>query len=300
MPREKTSQGSRPKDGKGMKGKLIITGLLTLAVCMATWTIAEQEAEKGAGKGATAPQGTNQKPDARSFLDKFFEAIKAGDQDRMEELVRQAGPQIVYDAIVSESTRGITSVAEGKDGSMHLNTAEAMATLYAKEFKKGALLEQVRKYKLYDQQMSQEKLKADALVREGLSFYRKSQWEESQRQFNEALVAFDKIGDLFGRSKALTYIGDTNMQLGHYDRALRIYQQNLELKRTIGDLRGEATALSNMGAIYQSLKQYDKALKFYNQSIEEYQKMKDQAEEAGLLKEIENIREKLKRDSQER
>jgi len=265
-----------------MKRKILITILLLIS-CF-----------------ATANEKTTPVMNESSFLQEFSKALGAKDQPRMEELVRLTSPHIVYSVIISQSTRGITSVAEGKDGSTHLNTAEAMATIYAKEFKKEALLEQVRKYKLYDRGMSQEKLKGDRLIREGLSSYRKSQWEEALRQFNEALVAFDKIGDLFGRSRALGYMGNTDTRLGNYDRALSIYQQDLELKRTMGDVRGEAAVLSNIGTTYNSLKQYDEALKFYHQSIEGYQRNKDQAGETRLLREIENIHEKLKKDSQGR
>jgi tetratricopeptide (TPR) repeat protein len=269
--------------------KKILSGLavIVLMVCVAVSTVILAE-------------NAGQIMDEKSFIEKFTEAHKANDEVKMAELVRQAGPQIVYNVIISESTRGLASVAEGKDGSKQFDIAELMATNYAREFKQEALLQQVKKYKLYDQEMSREKLKGDRLVKEGLSAYGKSQWEESRRQFNEALLAFDKIGDLFGRSSALAYIGDTNMRLGNYQRALAIYQQGLELKQRIGDVGGQAATLSNIGATYKSLKQYDEALKFYNRSIKEYQKMEDKAGETKLLREIDNIHDNVRKDSEGR
>ena len=269
--------------------KKTLTGLVGLVILVCLVVASAITAENARYRG-----------DEKSFIEKFTEAYKVNDEVKMAELVRQAGPQVVYNEIVSQSTRGIASVAEGRDGNKDFDIAELMATNYAREFKTEAVLEQVKKYKLYDQEMSREKLKGDRLVKEALFAYGKSQWGESRRQFTEAFRTFDKIGDLFGRSKALVYIGDTENRLGNYERALNSYQQGLELKQRIGDREGQASTLSNIGATYKSLKQYDKALKFYNRSIEQYQKIDDKAEETRLLREIENIHGTLKKESQRR
>jgi hypothetical protein len=95
-----------------MRGNLISIVLFTLLVCVVTWTIAGQSGGKGTEKEAAATQGIEQNMDADSFLQKFTEAIKARGQTKMEELVKQAGADIVYKVVISQAKNGISSVAE--------------------------------------------------------------------------------------------------------------------------------------------------------------------------------------------
>ena len=108
------------------KRLLTLMPIFFLYMCMAAWTIAGQE-RKGAENKATSTQGTDQKMDEESFLNKYLDAFKANDKIRMEAPVKQAGSDVVYQAVISQAKNGIFSVAEGKNGSVYFNTAEAMA-----------------------------------------------------------------------------------------------------------------------------------------------------------------------------
>ena len=105
------------------------------------------------------PQDVDQVMDEDTFLQKFEAALEAKDQARIESLVGQAGPYIAYDAAISQAMMGITSVAEGKDGSIYFDTAESIAAIYAKIFKKEGLRELVRSYMDFTQESCKEALK---------------------------------------------------------------------------------------------------------------------------------------------
>jgi CHAT domain-containing protein/Tfp pilus assembly protein PilF len=261
-----------------MRGKLIPIALFALVLCMATWTIAGQGAEKGA-----AAQGSEQKIDAATFLKQFPEAYKANDQAKMEGLVRQAGIDIVYEAVISQAEEGITSVADGKNGSISFNTAEAMAATYARVYKKEGLVELVRKYKQYTPQMCREKLRGKDLISEGIALYQKSQWREALGKLAEALKIFQRIGDTNGEAKALTNIGVVYDSLSRYTEALSYHQQALEIARKIGDVAGEAKNLTGIGNVYDHLGQHAEALSYYKQALAIDRKIGDVAGEAKNL-----------------
>ncbi len=92
--------------------------------------------------------------DEKLFLQKFTEALEAKDQNRMEELVKQAGPDIAFNVVISLSDYGVNSLAEEKkEGIVYFDVAEVIAATYAKVFKKEGLVELVRKYKQYTPEM---------------------------------------------------------------------------------------------------------------------------------------------------
>ena len=204
--------------------KLLITSVLLLLLVFITSSIGAID------KNAS---GVIQE---ESFLQKFIEALKANDQIRMEELVRQTKPHVVFDAVISLARMGITSVAEGKGGSMYFHIAYTIAAFYAEEYKKKGLSDLVMSYKDYDQKMCTEKLKGDKLKDEGISYYRKGQWQEALDLWTTALKIFEKIGDVAGEALALNNIGLVYRRLGQYSEALDYYQQSLDISRKIGDV----------------------------------------------------------------
>jgi tetratricopeptide (TPR) repeat protein len=268
-----------------MKIKRLITLMLlfSLSLYVATWTIAEQSGEKGTGKGAAAAQGSEQKMDEVSFIGNFAEAYKANDQAKMGELVRQAEP-IVFNVVELLATMGIESRAKGEDNAAgYFKVAEAIAAVYAREFSREGLLDLVRKYISYSQEMCKERFKGDELIHEGTLLYEKSQWKDAANKWTEALKIFRKIGDVAGGARALGNIGVVYDSLGQYTEALGYYQQALEIARKIGDVAGEANDLGNIGIVYDRLGQYTEALGYYQQALEIARKIGDVAGEANDL-----------------
>jgi CHAT domain-containing protein/Tfp pilus assembly protein PilF len=256
-----------------MKKKIIVTILLLLMVCFLPPNV-------------KASETTTPLIDEKSFLQEFSKALEAKDQARMEELVKWAVPHVVYEAVISQATKGISSVAEGKDGSISFNAAEVMATAYAKVFKKEGLVELVRKYKVHTQEMCRKKLRGDDLIEKGNSLYQKGQLREAVNNWIEAQKIYEGLGDVEGRMNALTNIGRFYYRLGQYTEALHYHEQALEIARKIGDVAGEAYALGNIGRFYYSLGQYTEALRYYQQALEIARKIGDVAVEAAILTNI--------------
>jgi CHAT domain-containing protein/tetratricopeptide (TPR) repeat protein len=266
-----------------MKKRLIIRILLVLMVCVAAWLIAWQGEEKGIEKEAAAAQGTEQKMDADSFMQQFVEAYKTKDQAKIEGLVRQAGPYIVFMWAIEFSGYGIESLAEGKEGVTYFDAAELMAAYYTKVFKKEGLVELVRTYRNYTPEMCREKLRRRDLTAEGISLYQKGEWKEALVRWDEALKISQRINDADGEAKSLGNIGLVYFSLGQYAKALEYFQQSLEIERKIGDVVGEATSLINFGHVYLSLSQYAEALSYYQQALEIARWVKDVPMEVAAL-----------------
>jgi len=223
--------------------------------------------------------------DRKSFLREFIKALEANDRARMEELVRQAGP-VAYQTVLLLSNAGITTIAEGKDGAGYLTAAEAVAAIYGRVFEKEALLQLVRTYRRYTQELCSEKLKGDHLVDEGISLWEKARWQEALKVSKEALTIFGRLRELAGEAKSLTNLGTVCGSLGQYNEALSHHQQSLEICQKIGDVAGEAKTLGNLGNVYFSLGRYPEAMKHYQQSLEIFRKIGDVAGETRALNNI--------------
>jgi len=253
----------------------ILTGLviLILMVCFAVTTV-------------IAAENAGQIMDEKSFLQEFLKALESKNQARMVQLVKLTSPHIVYKVIISQSMEGIRAVAEERDGSIFFNTAELMATLYAREFKKEVLLGLTKKYKSYSPEMCREKIRGDRIKEEGNLLDEKGQSKEALSKWEEALRIYDKIDDLSGKSKAINNIGIFYYGLKRYAEALRFYQQSLEIARKIGDLGVESICVMNIGSVYDSLGQYKEALEYHRQSLEIKQRIGDVAGESSCLTNI--------------
>jgi tetratricopeptide (TPR) repeat protein len=203
-------------------------------------------------------------PDTRSlvkiFLNAFLKAKEANDKIRMEELVRQTRPFIVFYAVISQSKMGITSIAKGKDGNIHFAAGEAIAKILKELTGKRGLLELVRIYKSYTREMCKDKLRGDDLINEGNSLNQKAQWKAASKKFLEALNIFKEIDDPVGKSLSLEGIGYVYTKLDNYTEALDFFKLSLSINRKIGDVVGEAYSLNGIGNVYFILGKYSEAL----------------------------------------
>jgi len=249
-----------------MKKKLLSSPVIIILIFMMTFTV--------------ITKNVNALMDEKSFLLEFLKVAESKDQAKMEELVSQAGPHVVYKAVISQSDEGIRTVFKGKKADIPFNTAEAIALASAKVFKKAGLVELVRTYRKYTQEMCKELSKGDDLIVEGFGLYEKGKWREAQSRLLEALKIYQKLGDVTGEFRSLTNIGLVFYRLGQYAEALRYHNQSLEIQRKIGDVAGESKSLTNIGNVYHGLGQYAEALRYHKQSLEIDRKIGDVAGES--------------------
>jgi tetratricopeptide (TPR) repeat protein len=204
--------------------------------------------------------------DMNYFLQEFSKAIKVNDEKKMMEIVRRA-ESIVCNTIMEGILLGIKEKLKGGDDPFYFDFAEEISKVYAKGFNKKGLLELVKGYRNYTQEMCRQKVAAHTLLEEGKGFRGKAQWKEALGKFEEALRLFDLLGDIYGKGITYEGMGDVYKHLGQNKEALNYYQKSLEISRRIGDVLGEAESLKDIGITYDNLGEYIEALNYYEQAL---------------------------------
>ncbi|NER50164.1 MAG: CHAT domain-containing protein [Symploca sp. SIO1A3] len=147
------------------------------------------------------------------------------------------------------------------------------------------------------EQNQAQKAQADRLSREGV--YRRARYntiynlERALRNFEEALLIYQEIGDKAGIGKTLQDIGDVYHRGEEYEQALDYYQQALPIQRKVDDDDGEQFTLKSIGSIYytQGLQiaaqnQYREALEKFQQALVIERKLGRQENEFYTLNQI--------------
>ena len=81
----------------------------------------------------------------------------------------------------------------------------------------------------------------------------------------------------------LTGLGNVYYLQGEYDKAMKYYQQYLQIAREIRDRSGEGSVLGNLGNVYYSQGEYDKAMEYYQQSLQIAREIGDRSGEGIAL-----------------
>lgn len=127
---------------------------------------------------------------------------------------------------------------------------------------------------------TKEKLEADRLLDEGITQYANRKYDRALKNFEAALLIYQKIEDKAGIAKSFFEIGQVYNQREEDEQALNYYQQALQLYRELGEKSWEKTSLNLMSGIYyeQGIQfavrgQYREALKRFEQVLEIAQKL---------------------------
>ncbi len=86
------------------------------------------------------------------------------------------------------------------------------------------------------------------------------QTQKALRLNEQALLIRREVGDRSGEGATLNNLGRVYNALGQKQQALDFYQQALQLAREVGDRSGEGITLHNIGMIYAHFRQFDVAL----------------------------------------
>jgi len=222
-----------------MKTKFITSVLLSLLITSAGFCAEESS-----------------KDDASfTFTKNFYDALGTNDQAKVEELVRQTDPQIVYDAVIELSGTCISLIDEGKstDAGPCFVTAGAMAIINARVHKKEGLLELVRIYEAYTSEQARGWMNANYLVDQGNFFYNKGNWAKAWHYYTQARPVFLLLGDKEGGAMVIASMGDVNYREGVYQMALENYQLALKIYQEVGNAKGEAKALKYIELVNKKL-----------------------------------------------
>ena len=112
-----------------------------------------------------------------------------------------------------------------------------------------------------------------ALHRNGSSYLDIKQYELAEKNFKQALEAYEKLREVEERDKQLwiatTYheLGIVAQDLREYQQARDYYQNALEIKIEYDDRYGSANTYHQLGRVAQELREYQQALDYYQNAL---------------------------------
>ena len=92
-------------------------------------------------------------------------------------------------------------------------------------------------------------------------------WGYHTRLIESREKLLGRLVDLGLRAVNLRYLGATHRTLGHFEQAIRYYEQGLAVACEIGDHRVEGETLGGLGLIYRASGQIEQAIKFYEKAL---------------------------------
>jgi tetratricopeptide (TPR) repeat protein len=111
------------------------------------------------------------------------------------------------------------------------------------------------------------KYSANTFFRNGIRFYRQSDYTKALEYLNLSLNKREDINDKNGTSYSLNGIGLVYSSQGDYSKALEYYQKSLKISKELNNKSRISTTLYNIGIVYYNQGDIAKALEFYNKSL---------------------------------
>jgi tetratricopeptide (TPR) repeat protein len=103
------------------------------------------------------------------------------------------------------------------------------------------------------------------------------------RRWLESMLAQSITADPALHARALNGAGVLAQSQGDYDRAIRLHEESLALRRALGDRRGIASSLNNLGLIASAREEYARATALMEESLAIGREMEDRDHVALLL-----------------
>lgn len=133
----------------------------------------------------------------------------------------------------------------------------------------------------------------EALAKAGVSNHYLGNYEKALKYYNQLLDIYRKKGDKKYIAGYLNNIGACYYKLGNYDKALENYHESLKIREELEDKKGIASSLNNIGNIYDDLSKYNKALEYYSRSLTIKERLNDKKGMESTLNNIGIIYNKL-------
>jgi tetratricopeptide (TPR) repeat protein len=102
-------------------------------------------------------------------------------------------------------------------------------------------------------------------------------YDKAMALFERDLEITEELGDKQGIAIALGLIGELLSTRGDFHRAIEYLQKNLMLCEELGYQKGIAKAVNTLGDVFFFTEQYDRSLHFYNRAIEVTRKIDNKA-----------------------
>ncbi|MFX1409612.1 MAG: tetratricopeptide repeat protein [Promethearchaeota archaeon] len=111
-------------------------------------------------------------------------------------------------------------------------------------------------------------------------------YEKALKNYEEALQIDEIIQDNSSISTDLNNIGSIYLTIGRYNEAFENYSRALEITENIGDLSGKASCKNNLGRIHEIRGELDSALKNYKEALKIYEDLGNLNNKAAILNNI--------------
>jgi signal transduction histidine kinase len=121
---------------------------------------------------------------------------------------------------------------------------------------------------LHSLKSGDDKLEAKSLYMLGVCSELQSNYTESMKYLNDAILLAKKFNDYEIIGNSLNCIGIIHDNLGNFSNALNVYFKALKIFEQLNQTKKAAIVLSNIGLIYTNIKDYKNALKYYSQALD--------------------------------
>ncbi len=111
-------------------------------------------------------------------------------------------------------------------------------------------------------------------------------YNKALKNYEEALQIDDSLEDLAGKAADYNNIGTIHLTWGNYDAALENNYNALRIADEINDFSGKIVNLNNIGRLYEIRGEFDQALTKYREGLKIAEKIGDLSRKAALLNNI--------------
>jgi tetratricopeptide (TPR) repeat protein/class 3 adenylate cyclase len=225
--------------------------------------------------------------------------LESQDDKRIPALIRKRGEAEVFLCKYEDATKDYEKLTQFEDEETKISGLRGLATVCGRKGDFDKALDYLVRAKDILEKHGVVELEAQILVSIANIYTGKAAYDKSLEFSKSAYKIYKKIASSKGKDEQgkikdwiagiLTSMGSPHLMLGHYDKALDLYTQSLEMKRETGDKSGIARNLNNIGVAYQELADYDKSLSFHTKSLKIKREIGDRYLIAGSLHNIGDI-----------
>ena len=125
------------------------------------------------------------------------------------------------------------------------------------------------------------------LMNEMASIFRqRGDVDKAMKMYEDALQILERIGDEKGKSATLHSMASIFRQRGDVDKAMKMYEDALQIKERIGDEKGKSATLHEMAYIFLQRGDVDKAMKMYEDALQIDHRIGDEQGKSATLHEM--------------
>ena len=116
---------------------------------------------------------------------------------------------------------------------------------------------------------------ARELGNQALEYHQQSDYVNAIKAFQEFLIITRELGERQAEGVALTYLGNSYLNLKCYAQAVEFFELGLPIVQEFNDLQGQGVILSGLGVAFENLGYFTRALESYFQLLNVAQTLQD-------------------------